>query len=329
MHHTATFRKRLFPKGGFCGMLWDIFPCLHLMFLCRRWWISCRTLSSSFVRSHLILSRLSKYPRSCHSMSLCARPCCVPQLAKQLVEVPTIISYSSLQRTVEQHVDNTVLGGGGPISVLQGFSFGQSSTATPSSKKRISGRIVEQIVDPVSSGRFQGSLPGQGSSSSHSPAGVEERADELVKGLFALLPCEVGFALESEGACQPIHAGCSAGGRAFAGLHRVGAAQGRQLWQDLLLEQTYIQYCLEATAWRRGWVGEMTEEGGVWYWHRYTNTGRRAVSCCPRGTLLVLEAITLEQLILAHGCTRTSVRSGLRSINSLSVSLVVMVSQMS
>ena len=45
----------------------------------------------------------------------------VPQLAEQLVEVPTIISYSSLQRTVEQHVDVPVPGGGGPSSGLQGF----------------------------------------------------------------------------------------------------------------------------------------------------------------------------------------------------------------
>ena len=51
------------------------------------------------------------------------------QLAEQLVEVP-IISYSSLQRTVEQHVDIPVPGGGGPRSGLQGFSSGQSSTAT-------------------------------------------------------------------------------------------------------------------------------------------------------------------------------------------------------
>ena len=49
--------------------------------------------------------------------------------------------------------------------------------------------------------------------------------------------------------------------------------------------------------------------------------------CHPRGTLLVLEAITLVQLIPALVCTRTSVRSGLRSIPS--PSLVVMVSQMS
>ena len=59
-----------------------------------------------------------------------------PQLAEQLVEVPTVFSYSSLQRSVEQHVDIPVPGGGGPSSGLQGFSPGQSSTASPS-KKRI------------------------------------------------------------------------------------------------------------------------------------------------------------------------------------------------
>ena len=61
----------------------------------------------------------------------------VPQLAEQLVEVPTIISYSSLLRTVEQHVDIPVPGGGGPSSGLQGISSGLSSTATPSSKRRM------------------------------------------------------------------------------------------------------------------------------------------------------------------------------------------------
>ena len=37
----------------------------------------------------------------------------VTQLVEQLVEVPTIISFSSFQRTVEQHVDIPVPGGGG------------------------------------------------------------------------------------------------------------------------------------------------------------------------------------------------------------------------
>ena len=72
---TATLRKMLLPRVGFCGTLWDICPCLLLMSLCRRWWTSCRTLSISSPHSRLILSRLSKCPRSCTSMSLCARPC--------------------------------------------------------------------------------------------------------------------------------------------------------------------------------------------------------------------------------------------------------------
>ena len=41
------------------------------MLLCRSWWNSCWTSCNSFVRSHLILSRLSKCPRSCLVMSLC------------------------------------------------------------------------------------------------------------------------------------------------------------------------------------------------------------------------------------------------------------------
>ena len=163
------------------------------------------------------------------------RSCRDTQLVEQLVEVPTILSYSSLlQRTVEQHVDIPVPGGGGPSSGLQGFSSGQRSTASPSSKKRFSERIVEQIVDPLSSGRLQGS------SSYHSPAGDEECADESGKGFFRTCPqnkkkCEVGLALGVGTALrvEPINAGCSAGG-----LRRVGAAQRRELWQALLLEQT-------------------------------------------------------------------------------------------
>ena len=75
------------------------------------------------------------------------RWCRDTQLVEQLVEVPTTVSYSSLQRTVEQHVDIPVPGGGGgPSSGLQGFSSGQRSTSSPT-RKRISERIVEQIVD--------------------------------------------------------------------------------------------------------------------------------------------------------------------------------------
>ena len=87
-----------------------------------------------------------------------------PQTAEQLVEVPTIISYSSLQRSVEQTIDIPVPrvreGGGGG---LQGFRPGQGSPVAD----------VEQVVDfPVPqrrrrrSGGLQSSLPGQVSTAS-------------------------------------------------------------------------------------------------------------------------------------------------------------------
>ena len=55
------------------------------------------------------------------------RFCRDPQLAEQLVEVPTIISFSSLQRTVEQNVDIPVVGGSGAGGGLSGFLPGQNS----------------------------------------------------------------------------------------------------------------------------------------------------------------------------------------------------------
>ena len=70
-----------------------------------------------------------------------------PQLAEQLVEVPTIVSYSWLQLRLEQNVDIPVPGCGGQSSGLQGFLPGQGSTALLSSEERVSERTVEQIVD--------------------------------------------------------------------------------------------------------------------------------------------------------------------------------------
>ena len=103
----------------------------------------------------------------------------VPLTAEQLVEVPTIISCSSLQpslfgeafkaflkdkvqkRVVEQPVDFPVPGGGGPSSSLQGLPLGQGSTAVCG---------AENVDTPVPHGRgggarggLQGLSQGQGS----------------------------------------------------------------------------------------------------------------------------------------------------------------------
>ena len=88
---------------------------------------------------------------------------------------------------MEQHVDIPVPGRGGRISGLQGFLPGQGSTATRSSKKRISERTVEQTVD-FPGGGLQDFRPGLSSSSSYFPAGVPEALDEPGQGVFRTFP---------------------------------------------------------------------------------------------------------------------------------------------
>ena len=62
-----------------------------------------------------------------------------PQLAEQLVEVPTMISFSSLQRIVEQNVDIPVPRG----ECLQGFLPGHGSTSSSSSSHVPAGAVDE------------------------------------------------------------------------------------------------------------------------------------------------------------------------------------------
>ena len=95
--------------------------------------------------------------------------------AEQLVEVPTILSFSSLQqRTAEQTIDLPVpRGRGGRVGHggVQGFSLGQGSTAF---------RGADHVDTPVPQGRGgvggpQGFLSSSsGASSSHSPGAVDE-----------------------------------------------------------------------------------------------------------------------------------------------------------
>ena len=93
-----------------------------------------------------------------------------PQKAKQLLEVPTVLSFSSLQQqTAKQIIDTPVphrrrRGQGG----LQGFSSGQNSTA----------RTVEKNVDiPVPAGGLRDLADPGGSSSS--AASRDERAERV------------------------------------------------------------------------------------------------------------------------------------------------------
>ena len=118
--------------------------------------------------------------------------------AEQLVEVPTLVSYSSLQqRTAKQNVGVPVphgrsgrVGHGG----LQGFSQGQGSAAF---------RGADHVDTPVPQGRGgfggpQGFLPSSsGASSSHSPGAVDEAFTGVFFALFtnSKKKCGVGSAL--------------------------------------------------------------------------------------------------------------------------------------
>ena len=203
----------------------------------------------------------------------------VTQLVEQLVEVPTTVSYSSLQRTVEQLVDSPVPGGGGPSSGHHGFLPRQRSTASPS-RKRISERIVEQIVDPVS----RGSLPG--SSSSHSPASDEECADEPGKGVVRTFPQikKSAKVTSHPGSELPPHP---------SSWTAPAQLEDSVEWVRLREKHSGRTYFwnrrTNSTVWRAlagvdvVWYGEKDEEGGVWYWHRDTRVSTFELPPLPPG----------------------------------------------
>ena len=92
----APSSRRTWTAGaGPSGTLWSTLPtscallprCRFSMHLCRRWWNSCWTSCISSTRSRLILSRLSKCPRSCPMMSLCEPLCARSLTILLLVEV--------------------------------------------------------------------------------------------------------------------------------------------------------------------------------------------------------------------------------------------------
>ena len=141
----------------------------------------CRQLDTRSPELAIEVPKISSPSRHCRRRVRFAE-----QTAEQLVEVPTIISDSSLlQQTVEQNVDIPVLGRGGRNAGLQGFLPRQSSKVQLASQERISERIVEQIVDS----RVVGGGLQSPSASSSSSAGVHGFADGLGKVFFfALFP---------------------------------------------------------------------------------------------------------------------------------------------
>ena len=213
------------------------------------------------------------------------------QLVEQLVEVPTIVSFSSLQRTMEQHVDIPVPRRGGRNAGLQGFLPGQSFTASQLSVERISERIAEQIVDfPVSRGGLQDYRPGQGSSSSsHVPARDQEGLNESGEGFFFAFSKLKKSAKLGPHSSPRVPASVSSSMLA-AQLEEAPVPDSNEWVQFLnggkafLLEQTHQCDCLAVASWRQFGLGREDGRGGVpYYWHRDTRVSRYGLPPLPPG----------------------------------------------
>ena len=268
MYYTATFRKRLSPKDGFCGTFWDICPYLLLMSLCRRWWISCRISCSSWQRSCWWLpSRLSKCRRSCLT------------IFHRDVGVATRSWWNSWWKYRR------------PYPTLRQFSGLWSSTLT------FQFLVVEDQVlvfkvfplDSVQQRRLPGNAFLSGSWSRSLTLFLLEvfmvhllltlqlvlknALMSLAKGFFALFPKlkKVRKLLRTRGR------NC---------LRTRAHGRRRLSWEDSVewvrirekhAGKTYFwNRRTNSTVWRAPagvevvWYGEKDEEGGVWYWHRDT-----------------------------------------------------------
>ena len=132
---------------------------------------------------------------------------------------------------------------------------------------------MEQIVDPVSRGSLPGSLPGQSSSSSHSPAGVEERADEPGEGVFRTFPQNKKSAkvTSHSGSELPPHPSSST-----AAAQLEDSVEWVRLKDDKSGKPYYWNRRSFSTVWQPPpgvkvvWNASKNEEGARYFWHTET-----------------------------------------------------------
>ena len=127
----------------------------------------------------------------------------VPQIVEQLVEVPTVLTPTRIAVQIAEQIVDTLVPRGRDRRRLQGSLPGQSSTTSLSSGKRISDRIMEQIVDfpEQTVEQIVDTSPGgslaQGSSSSAGPAD-----EDFAGGFSHFSPREKKCACRRESECE-------------------------------------------------------------------------------------------------------------------------------
>ena len=163
-------------RCGFCGAPWST---LETSFL---WFLLSLILPQMVDQLVAVLARYDmpladqviEVPKvSCPPSSRCARAVLwTPQTVEQLVDVPTIVSFSLLQLILEQNVGIPVPRGKGRLAGPQGFLPEQSSPST-----------VEQIIDIPAPGRgVQRGLQGFSQERSSTACTTEQNVDIPVPG---------------------------------------------------------------------------------------------------------------------------------------------------
>ena len=206
-----------------------------------------------------------------------------PQLVEQLVEVPTVLSYSLLQqRTAEQTIDSAVpRRGGGARGGLQGFSQGQDSTA-------VCGAASLVISAPHgrgggARGGLQGLSQGQGST-------AVCRAENVVSpvphgrgglgggGLHGLSQGQGSAAVSGAGHVDiPVPHG-RVGNRGLHGSPRGQSSTASAVEQTIAVDRLQGFTRGQSSTSRRGgalplpsgWRRAETAYGRVYYWHVHT-----------------------------------------------------------
>ena len=188
-----------------------------------------------------------------------------PQLVEQLVEVPTVVSWSMLQQIMEQNVDIPAVVGSGTGGGLSGFLPGQYSLT------------AEQIVDnPVPRRRFRGDL--QGLHRGQISAAFFEQIADPGGGPPDFLPVQ-GPAVSSS--ISPEHAGLR-GFRTFSSSEKSAEVAG-QVDENLpghVSSSTPAGYEVHHAARDDLWVQIRTDDE-PYFWHRVEQT---AVWRMPPGT---------------------------------------------
>ena len=127
------------------------------------------------------------------------RSCREPQLVEQLLEVSTIVSFSSLQRPVEQNVDIPVVGGSGAGGGLSGFLTEQHFSVTAATA------FLEQIAEsPVQSSAASSSAsPGHAEQGVFRTFLVDKKRPKVARQVDEKMPRDVSSSTPA--ACEVHH----------------------------------------------------------------------------------------------------------------------------